>query len=116
MACHPLFTMLVSTCAPALAAARDEACLSLSPSDLSLFRSKNVKFCAYSIPHPNDKRILMQIQVYQGRGSALQALQQGLTDLLDASRHVKSVLKVSNSKRISLRSHVTPTTATDDNR
>ena len=56
--------------------------------------SKNVKFCAYSIPHPNDRKVLLQIQVYPGRGSALQALQQGLRDLLDVTQHVKTVLKV----------------------
>ena len=62
-------------------------------------RSKNVKFCAYSIPHPNDKKVLLQVQVYPGRGSAVDALEQGLRDLHDVSRHIKSVLKVSSNKR-----------------
>lgn len=62
-------------------------------------RSKNVKFCAYSIPHPNDKKVLLQVQVYPGRGSAVDALEQGLRDLHDVSRHIKSVLKVSSNKK-----------------
>lgn len=36
----------------------------------------------------------MQIQVYPGRGSAVQALEKGLRDLLDVSQHVESVFKV----------------------
>lgn len=36
----------------------------------------------------------MQIQVYPGRGSAVDALEKGLRDLLDVSQHVESVFKV----------------------
>jgi hypothetical protein len=61
--------------------------------------SKNVKFCAYSIPHPNDRKVLLQIQVYPGRGSAVQALEKGLSDLHEFSHHVKSVFQVSCRKK-----------------
>lgn len=43
------------------------------------------------MPHPTERRVIMQIQTYPHKGlTALQAFQQGLHDLLDLSEAVKS--------------------------
>lgn len=48
------------------------------------------------MPHPNDRRVLLQIQVYPGRGkTALDVLENGLKQLIDVTSHVKNVFEVS---------------------
>lgn len=60
-----------------------------------LCRDPDVKFAGYSMPHPNEKKVLVQIQVYPGRGkTALDALELGLQRLLDVTHTVKSVFRV----------------------
>lgn len=61
-----------------------------------LCRDPDVKFAGYSMPHPNEKKVLIQIQVYSGRGkTALDALDLGLHRLRDVTHHVKCVFRVS---------------------
>lgn len=55
-----------------------------------LFFSEKVKFCGYSLPHPTERRVIMQIQTYPHKGvTALQAFERGLHDLLELSEAVK---------------------------
>lgn len=62
-----------------------------------------VKFCGYSLPHPNEKQVLMQIQVYPGRGiTARDALEKGLTDLKEATNCLKSKFHVSNIQSVKI--------------
>ncbi len=43
--------------------------------------SPEIQFCAYTIPHPTEDRIHMRVQTH-GRLTALEALRQGLNDVL----------------------------------
>lgn len=52
-----------------------------------ILKNPDVKFCGYALPHPNERKINFQIQVYKGQ--ALDALEKGLTDLLDLNRLVR---------------------------
>lgn len=47
------------------------------------------------MPHPNERRILIQIQVYAGKGSALKALADGLEGLKQVCEVVKKKFEVS---------------------
>lgn len=47
------------------------------------------------MPHPNERRILIQIQVYPGKGSALKALADGLEGLKQVCDVVKTKFEVS---------------------
>lgn len=47
------------------------------------------------MPHPNERRILIQIQVYPGQGSALKALADGLEGLKQVCEVVKTRFNVS---------------------
>jgi len=55
-----------------------------------ILKNPEVKFCGYALPHPNERKINFQVQVY--KGEALDALEQGLKDLLAANRVVKERL------------------------
>ena len=52
-----------------------------------ILKNPNIKFCGYALPHPNERKINLQIQVYSGE--ALDALEKGLKDLIDLNRVVK---------------------------
>lgn len=52
-----------------------------------ILKNANVKFCGYALPHPNERKINFQIQVY--KGEALDALEKGLKDLIDLNRIVR---------------------------
>lgn len=55
-----------------------------------------VKFCGYSLPHPNEKQVLIQIQVWPNRGiTPLDALEKGLEDLKETTNALKSKFDVS---------------------
>lgn len=47
------------------------------------------------MPHPNERRVLIQIQVYPGQGSALKALADGLEGLKQVCDVVKTKFNVS---------------------
>lgn len=51
-----------------------------------ILKNPEVKFCGYALPHPNERKINFQIQVY--KGEALDALEKGLKDLVDLNRVV----------------------------
>ncbi|KAG9509914.1 RPC19, partial [Fragariocoptes setiger] len=55
-----------------------------------LLKDVEVRFCGYASPHPNERRITFQVQVY--KGTAIDALERGLRNLRDLNSHVKSVL------------------------
>lgn len=52
-----------------------------------ILKNSNVKFCGYALPHPNERKINIQIQVYSGE--AVDALAKGLKDLKTLNRIVK---------------------------
>lgn len=45
-----------------------------------ILKNPDVKFCGYALPHPNERKINIQVQVY--KGEALDALEKGLKDLI----------------------------------
>jgi DNA-directed RNA polymerase I and III subunit RPAC2 len=44
-----------------------------------IMKNPDVEFCAYAIPHPSEPKMNIRIQTY--RGTAIDALKKGLTDL-----------------------------------
>lgn len=56
-----------------------------------ILKNPNVKFCGYALPHPNERKINFQIQVYEGE--ALDALEKGLSDLISLNSIVKKNLE-----------------------
>ena len=52
-----------------------------------ILKNPEVKFCGYALPHPNERKINIQIQVYSGE--ALNALEKGLRDLIELNNIVK---------------------------
>lgn len=52
-----------------------------------ILKNPDVKFCGYALPHPNERKINFQIQVYTGE--ALDALEKGLKDLIDLNQVVR---------------------------
>ncbi|KAG0648551.1 DNA-directed RNA polymerases I and III subunit RPAC2 [Hyphodiscus hymeniophilus] len=46
-----------------------------------IMKNPDVEFCGYSIPHPSEAVMNVRIQTYEGL--ALDALEKGLTDLMD---------------------------------
>lgn len=56
-----------------------------------ILKNPNVKFCGYALPHPNERKVNFQIQVY--KGDALDALEQGLKDLIDLNQAVREKIK-----------------------
>lgn len=55
-----------------------------------ILKNPDVKFCGYALPHPNERKINFQLQVY--KGDALDALEKGLKDLIDLNKVVKEKL------------------------
>lgn len=47
-----------------------------------IMKNPQVEFCGYSIPHPTENLLNIRIQTY-GEITAVEALQKGLTDLMD---------------------------------
>lgn len=56
-----------------------------------ILKDPNVKFCGYAVPHPNERKINFQIQVY--KGEALDALEQGFKNLIDLNQVVKEKIQ-----------------------
>lgn len=52
-----------------------------------ILKNPDVKFCGYALPHPNERKISFQIQVY--KGEALDAFEKGLKDLIELNRVVR---------------------------
>lgn len=52
-----------------------------------ILKNPEVKFCGYALPHPNERKINIQIQVYSGE--AIDALEKGLKDLIELNQIVK---------------------------
>lgn len=52
-----------------------------------ILKNPNVKFCGYACPHPNERKINFQIQVY--KGDALEALEIGFQNLVALNEVVK---------------------------
>lgn len=46
-----------------------------------IMKNPDVEFCGYSIPHPSEAVMNIRIQTY--KGTALEALEKGLNDLMD---------------------------------
>lgn len=61
-----------------------------------ILKNPDVKFCGYALPHPNERIINFQIQVY--KGEALDALEKGFLDLIDLNRVVKKKLAEASEK------------------
>ncbi|CAG2168404.1 unnamed protein product [Oppiella nova] len=53
-----------------------------------IVKNSNVQFCGYSLPHPNDNVVLLQIQMKSGL-NAINALEKGFRDLMDSCQHIK---------------------------
>ena len=52
-----------------------------------ILKNPDVKFCGYALPHPNERKINLQLQVYSGE--AIDVLEKGLKDLLDLNKVVR---------------------------
>lgn len=52
-----------------------------------ILKNPEVKFCGYALPHPNERKINLQVQVYSGE--AIDALRKGLKDLIELNNIVK---------------------------
>lgn len=61
-----------------------------------ILKNPDVKFCGYALPHPNERKINFQIQVY--KGEALDVYEKGLKDLIDLNSAIKSKIE-QESKR-----------------
>lgn len=61
-----------------------------------ILKNPDVKFCGYALPHPNERKINFQLQVY--KGDALDALEKGLKDLIDLNKVVKDKLTEAKQK------------------
>ncbi|KAI1280467.1 DNA-directed RNA polymerases I and III subunit RPAC2 [Halotydeus destructor] len=58
-----------------------------------VLKNPGVKFCGYSIPHPNERKVIMQVQMYHGKGSAIDAITTGFENLVEMCQHIKSTFK-----------------------
>lgn len=56
-----------------------------------ILKNPDVKFCGYALPHPNERKINFQIQVY--KGEALDALEKGLKDLVSLNKVVREAIQ-----------------------
>lgn len=52
-----------------------------------ILKNPQVKFCGYALPHPNERKINLQIQVYSGE--AISAFEKGLRDLIELNNIIK---------------------------
>ncbi|KAL2919691.1 RNA polymerase subunit AC19 [Polyrhizophydium stewartii] len=53
-----------------------------------IMKKCGLSFCGYSVPHPSEYQINLRIQT-DGTITAVDALHQGLSDLIDLTAHVK---------------------------
>ncbi|OLL27029.1 DNA-directed RNA polymerases I and III subunit RPAC2 [Neolecta irregularis DAH-3] len=51
--------------------------------------SPGVEFCGYSIPHPSETKVNIRVQTYGEGVTAIDALDKGLSDLVDLCNHVE---------------------------
>lgn len=61
-----------------------------------ILKNPDVKFCGYALPHPNERKINFQIQVYTGE--ALDAFERGLKDLIDLNTVVRTKIEEAAKK------------------
>lgn len=61
-----------------------------------ILKNPEVKFCGYALPHPNERKINFQIQVY--RGEAINALERGLKDLIELNKIIKNKILEAREK------------------
>ncbi|RKP27799.1 LOC494863 protein-like protein, partial [Syncephalis pseudoplumigaleata] len=54
-----------------------------------IMKNPLVEFCGYSLPHPSDDKLHLRIQTFEGT-TAVEALQQGLQDLMEMCGHIYS--------------------------
>lgn len=55
-----------------------------------ILKNPEVKFCGYALPHPNERKINIQVQVYSGE--ALDAFEKGLRDLIELNKVVREAI------------------------
>lgn len=61
-----------------------------------ILKNPEVKFCGYALPHPNERKINIQIQVY--KGEAIDAFEKGLKDLLELNEIVQQKINDASKK------------------
>lgn len=61
-----------------------------------ILKNPDVKFCGYALPHPNERKVNFQIQVY--KGEAISALEKGLKDLIELNKIIKSKILEAKEK------------------
>lgn len=61
-----------------------------------ILKNPEVKFCGYALPHPNERKINFQIQVY--KGEAVTALEKGLKDLIQLNKIIKAKILEAKEK------------------
>lgn len=61
-----------------------------------ILKNPEVKFCGYALPHPNERKINIQIQVYSGE--AIDALEKGFRDLIELNNIVKEKILEAKEK------------------
>lgn len=59
-----------------------------------ILKNPDVKFCGYASPHPNERKIHFQIQVY--KGTPIDALEKGFKNLIELNSHVKETIQKSH--------------------
>ena len=62
-----------------------------------ILKNPEVKFCGYALPHPNERKINLQIQVYTGK--AIDALVRGFEDLKTLNSIIKETI-LAEKKRV----------------
>ncbi|GME75927.1 unnamed protein product [Ambrosiozyma monospora] len=63
-----------------------------------IMKNPNVEFCGYSIPHPSEAKLNIRIQTY-GDITAVQALHQGLDDLVKVCTHIEEEFSTKITQR-----------------
>lgn len=61
-----------------------------------ILKNPEVKFCGYALPHPNERKINFQIQVY--KGEAITALEKGLKDLIQLNKIIRAKILEAKEK------------------
>lgn len=56
-----------------------------------ILKNPDVKFCGYALPHPNERKINFQLQVYKGQ--SLDAFEKGLKDLLNLNKVIREKIQ-----------------------
>ncbi|XP_054163011.1 DNA-directed RNA polymerases I and III subunit RPAC2-like [Oppia nitens] len=70
-----------------------------------IVKNSNVKFCGYSMPHPNDNQCLIQIQTNAGF-KAIDVFEKGLRDLMDVFQHMKHVFHKKHEEFVSNKNNI----------